>query len=256
MRRCAAWAALAALAAAAAGCGGDDLDVPRAGTAPDRAATAPPARPGDPQPVHGGAEGTPPPRPRGAPRPPILQWRIPFPERRRRETAAYARRHYGIADWRLRQVRHVVQHFSVTSTARAVYETFRRDRPDPELGLLPGTCAHFVISPRGTIYQLVDLGTMCRHVYGLNHVSVGIEHVGYSDAQVMGNARQLAASLALTRWLRCGYGLPVAGVIGHAEALRSPWYRDLPRRPRQTHGDFRRATMDRYRALLARRPCR
>ena len=55
---------------------------------------------------------------------------------------------------------------------------FAADAPDPELGQLPGTCAHFVIDRDGTIYQLVPLGIMCRHTVGLNYTAIGIEHVG------------------------------------------------------------------------------
>ena len=32
---------------------------------------------------------------------------------------------------------------------------------------------------------------MCRHTVGLNYTSIGIEHVGLSDAEVLGNPRQL-----------------------------------------------------------------
>jgi hypothetical protein len=39
--------------------------------------------------------------PESARRPPIRQWRIPFGQRRREETAAYAERHYGVATSKL-----------------------------------------------------------------------------------------------------------------------------------------------------------
>jgi N-acetylmuramoyl-L-alanine amidase/Zinc carboxypeptidase len=189
-------------------------------------------------------------------RPPIRQWLIPFGARRRAEMAAYARRHYGVATWRLVAPKVIVEHYSVTSTASAVYNTFAPDRPDPELHELPGTCAHFVVSRDGTIFQLVPLGTMCRHALGLNYTAIGIEHVGFSDGQVLGNPREFAASLRLTRWLRCLYGIPVRNVIGHAEALSSPYHRERVARLRnQTHGDLARPAMTRYRARLARMPC-
>ena len=53
-----------------------------------------------------------------------------------------------------------------------------------------------MIDRDGTIYQLVPRSIMCRHTVGLNYTSFGIEHVGKSDGDVMGNKRQLAASLA------------------------------------------------------------
>ena len=51
----------------------------------------------------------------------------------------------------------------------------------------------------GTIYQLVRLDTICRHTVGLNWTAFGIEHVGTSDRQILGNQAQLSASLSLTR---------------------------------------------------------
>jgi beta-N-acetylhexosaminidase len=189
-------------------------------------------------------------------RPPVTQWRIPFPAKRQREMAGYARRHYGISDWRLRNPQVIVIHFSDTSSARAVYEMFLPDVPDAELHERPGTCAHFVVDRDGTIYQLVDLGTMCRHAFGMNWTAIGIEHVGYSDAQVMSNGRQRAASQRLVRWLRCAYRIPVGNVIGHAETPTSPFWRERDRRrTRDTHDDFQRPTMNRYRARLARLAC-
>jgi hypothetical protein len=44
---------------------------------------------------------------------------------------------------------------------------------------------------------------MCRHTVGLNWTSIGIEHVGTSDREILANPRQLHASLRLTAWLRC-----------------------------------------------------
>jgi beta-N-acetylhexosaminidase len=181
---------------------------------------------------------------------------IPYGAKRRADMAAYSLRHYGQREWRLRP-RAVVQHWTQTSSVRSTVDIFRPNVRDGELRELPGTCSHFVISGRGTIYQLVSLGIRCRHAFGMNHVSIGIEHVGYSDSQVMGNRRQLAASLALTRWLACRYGIEVRDVVGHAETLRSRWYREIhPERfGNSTHSDFGGRAMRSYRASLARRPC-
>ena len=190
-------------------------------------------------------------------RPKIFRWPIPYGAKRKRDMAGYSRRHYGEFEWRLRRVEQVVEHYAVTNSARTVYDAFAPNSPDLEYGELPGVCAHFVINGRGRVFQLVGLGTRCRHVVGLNHLSVGIEHTGYSDGQVMGNARQLRASLRLSRWLRCRFGLGTRRVIGHNESLSSPFYRELdPRFKGRTHGDFRHRTMVRYRRKLGRLgPC-
>ena len=188
-----------------------------------------------------------------APKPPIVLELIAFGPKRRSETAAYAQRHYGIHTWRLRQPRVIVQHYTGSNSFASTYATFAADTPDAELGELPGVCAHFVIDRDGTIYQLVRLDTMCRHTVGLNWTAFGIEHVGTSASQVIGNRAQLAASLALTVWLMGKYRIELRNVIGHAESLTSPFHRERYRAWRcQTHGDWRRAEMRVYRAAARR----
>jgi len=187
-------------------------------------------------------------------RPTIVQKPIPFPQKRKNETAAYAKRHYGIDSYRLTNPNVIVEHITVTSTFSAVFNTFAPDKPDVELHELPGLCSHFVIDRDGTIYQLVPLGIMCRHTVGLNYTAFGIEHVGMSDADVMGDKRQMDASLRLTRWLRCRYSIGVGNVIGHSESLSSKYHRENVARLRtQTHGDWTHAHMQSYRARLADR---
>ena len=188
------------------------------------------------------------------PQPTIVSKPIPFPAARKRQMAAYSRRHYGIDSYRLRDPKVIVQHYTVTSSFQPVWNTFAANTRDPELGEFPGTCAHYVIDRDGTIYQLVRRSLMCRHTVGLNYTSFGIEHVGHSDREIIRNRRQLAASLRLTRWLRCRYGIRVADVIGHNENRSSPHHRERVARLRdQTHGDFTRTTMRSYRAKLARK---
>jgi beta-N-acetylhexosaminidase len=187
-----------------------------------------------------------------APQPAIVWRPIPFGAKRKAETAAYAKRHYGIDDFHLRHPQVIVEHYTVTATFQQAFNTFAPDLPDSELHELPGTCAHFVIDRDGTIYQLVRLSIMCRHTVGLNYTAIGIEHVGSSDAQILGDKRQLSASLRLTRWLRCRYGIAVKNVIGHSESLSSPYHRERVARLRtQTHADWTHADMRTYRRRLA-----
>jgi N-acetylmuramoyl-L-alanine amidase len=186
-----------------------------------------------------------------APRPAIVQKRIPFTAKRKQEMTAYAQRHYGIDDYRLRNPKVIVEHFTATNSFDSAWQTFAHDVPDVELHELPGVCSHFIIDRDGTIYQLVSTQIMCRHTVGLNWTAIGIEHVGTSDAQVMGDAPQLRASLRLTRWLQARYGVPTKYVIGHNESLSSPFHHERVKRLRtQTHGDMQPATMKRYRAKL------
>ncbi|HYJ21454.1 MAG TPA: peptidoglycan recognition family protein [Solirubrobacterales bacterium] len=190
-------------------------------------------------------------------RPPIVNHLIPFGPERKREMAAYSERHYGQARWRLRDPKVIVEHMAQTAGAGAVFDTFAPDVPDVELGELPNVCSHFVISSSGRIFKLVNLRTRCRHTVGLNWTAIGIEHAGYGDGDVLGNRRQRRASLWLTQYLRCRFGIGVGDVIGHNESLGSPYHHELvPSLRNQTHGDWRHSSMRVYRQRLARMgPC-
>ena len=188
------------------------------------------------------------------PQPTIVQKPIPFGAKRKQEMRAYAKRHYGIDSYRLRNPNVIVEHYTVTSTFQQTWNTFAPDAPDAELKELPGTCAHYVIDKDGTIYQLVPRSIMCRHTVGLNYTAIGIEHIGSSDSQVLGNRKQMAASLRLTRWLRCRYDIDVKNVIGHAESLSSPYHKErVERLKNQTHGDMSASAMRTYRSKLAQK---
>ena len=221
-----------------------DLASVRPSTGTAEAATAPPTGPPAPPPS------------RVLPQPPIHQWPIPFGAARKRQMAAYSLRHYGEHTYVLRNPKVIVEHYTETATAQQAYNTFAPDVPDSEFGELPNTCAHFVVGPGGRIDQLVALSLRCRHTVGLNWTAIGIEHVGFSDREILDRPRQLRASLALTRWLRCRYGIASRNVIGHNESLSSPYHHELvPAFQHQTHSDWNHADMQRYRALLARLPC-
>ncbi len=187
------------------------------------------------------------------PKPRIVWTPVPFGAKRKAEMTAYVGRHYGSflrPTWRLTHPHVIVIHYTEASYS-STFNTFASDVPDSELHELPGTSAHFVIDTDGTIHQLVSLGTMARHTVGLNWTAIGIEHVGFSDAQVLGDRRQISASLHLVQWLRCRYGIAVKNVIGHNESLSSPFHHeDVASLRTQTHSDFNRHDMNTYRARL------
>jgi N-acetylmuramoyl-L-alanine amidase len=186
-----------------------------------------------------------------APKPAIVWKPIPFGPQRRAETEAYAVKHYGLHTWRLEHPHVIVEHYTANDSFSATWNTFASDAPDPELHERPGTCAHFVVDRDGTIYQLVPLDTICRHTVGLNWTAIGIEHVGTSDAQVLDDPRQLAASQRLTLWLMRRFHISLPNVIGHSESLTSPYHRELYRPWRcQTHADMSHAAMVVYRRKL------
>jgi N-acetylmuramoyl-L-alanine amidase len=186
-----------------------------------------------------------------APRPAIVQDPVGFGVRRIAETRAYAVRHYGLHRAGLLDPRVIVIHFTGSASYTSAHATFAADVPDVELHELPGVCAHFIVDRDGTIRQQVSLKWMCRHTVGLNWTAIGIEHVGTSDAQVLTDARQLSASRRLVRWLQGRYGIATRNVIGHAESLSSPYHHErVARLRRQTHADFSRSAMRRYRRGL------
>jgi N-acetylmuramoyl-L-alanine amidase len=188
--------------------------------------------------------------------PRIHQWPIPYGPRRKREMAAYSLRHYGEDTYALRDPKVIVEHYTETATAQQAFNTFAPDVPDSEFHELPNTCAHFLVERDGRIDQLVALTLRCRHTVGLNWAAIGIENIGFSDGEILGDHAQLNASLRLTRWLQCTYGITLRNVIGHNESLSSPYHRErVPAFAHQTHSDWNRADMDVYRAHLARLPC-
>jgi N-acetyl-anhydromuramyl-L-alanine amidase AmpD len=187
--------------------------------------------------------------------PPIQHHHIDMPATRKREMRAYSKRHYGYASFKL-EPRVIVEHIAVAPTWKSVWNTFEPDVPDPELHELPNVCSHYVIGEKAQIVELVPPRLRCRHTVGLNHVAIGIEHVGYTDGDVLHNKRRLRASLRLTAWLRCRYGIAIKNVIGHNESLSSPYHRERVKRLKhQTHGDWSHASMKVYRRRLARLPC-
>jgi N-acetylmuramoyl-L-alanine amidase len=187
------------------------------------------------------------------PQPGIERRLIPFPPKRKRQMAAYSERHYGEHAWRLRRPQVIVEHWAESGSASSVYNTFAPDTPDPELHELPNVCAHFVVSGSGKIVQLVPLSIRCRHTVGLNWTAIGIEHTGFSDAEVLADHAEMHASLALTRYLQCRFDIKLRNVIGHNESLSSPFHRERVRSLRtQTHGDWRHSSMQTYRHRLHR----
>ena len=65
----------------------------------------------------------------------------------------------------------------------------------------------------------------------------------------MGDRRQLAASLRLTRALQGRYGIATRNVIGHNESLSSPYHRENVRA--SPHADARRLPEARHGPLPA-----
>jgi N-acetylmuramoyl-L-alanine amidase len=182
-------------------------------------------------------------------KPPIVWKPIPFGARRRSETAAYSKRHYGQHTWRLTDPKVIIEHYTDGTSFSSAWNTFAAN--SPHLGELPGTCAHFIIDRDGTIYQLVRLRVRCRHAVGMNYTAIGIEHVGTSDHMVLSDFAQMHSSLRLTLWLMQKFGINIGNVIGHRESLYSSYRHELYTSWRcLVHADFPHWAMRKYRRRL------
>ena len=178
---------------------------------------------------------------------------IPYPQKRKREMAAYSKHHYGQYKWRLNNPQTIVIHYAEAGSISSIFNTFRTDQPDVEFHELPNVCSHFAVSASGAAYKFVPPTIRCRHTVGLNWTAIGVEHVGFSDQDILGRPAQLNGSLQLVQWLRCRFGIPVSQVIGHNESLSSPFYKELdPRFQGQTHSDWNHADMQIYRSDLTK----
>ena len=187
---------------------------------------------------------------------PIHPAYIPFSDKRKTETASYARRHYGVASWHLHPSM-IVLHFTETTTMSSARNTFAQDVPNT--GELPGTCAHFIVDQDGKVYAIVPVTILCRHTIGLNDKAIGIEMVqstdghpaSWADQQILARPAQITSVLRLVRLLQRQWGIPTSRVIGHAMANADPAFRDL-QGWHNDHSDWQAADVMELRRRLVR----
>jgi N-acetyl-anhydromuramyl-L-alanine amidase AmpD len=191
-------------------------------------------------------------------KPPITQNPIVFGAKRKAETAAYCKRHYG-SDTYLLTPKVIVLHFTGGSTWQSAWSYFSQDVPDPEFHELPGPVAHFIIDQKGVIHQTISLKYRGRHTYGLNYVAIGIEFVqalpagksaSWADQQILGRPAQINAGLRLVKWLQATYHIKLSNIIGHSMARSSPYYKDLVRHNVPDHSDWQKADVLVFRSRL------
>jgi len=183
--------------------------------------------------------------------PPIVWKKIPFGKKRKRQMAAYSKRHYGRWAWRLTDPQAIVEHYTDGTSFQSAWNDFAANVR--HMGEMPGVCSHFIVDSDGTIYQLVNLGVRCRHAIGMNWTAIGIEMVGTSDRQILRNRPELGAALRLTLWLMARFGIRVRNVIGHAETLLSPLHQEGYSSWRcLTHSDWLHPDMKVFRRKLKR----
>ena len=158
------------------------------------------------------------------------------------------------ATWRLTP-RVIVLHYTAGGTEAGTHATFNADTPN--MGVLPGVVAHFIIDQHGRIYQQLPLDVRGRHTVGLNYVAIGIEFVqssgpnpAWSTSQIFHRTAQIDAGLRLVRWLAWRYHIAPRNIIGHGMANDSPYFKDLLHW-QNTHVDWLAPAVHHFRALLA-----
>jgi hypothetical protein len=191
-----------------------------------------------------------------AKQPPIDRDPIPYGRKRKREMAAYSKRHYGKREWRLRDPKVIVLHYTAGPSYGAAWNTFASNAPN--MGELPGTCSHFIVSKGGRIHRTVRPAIRCRHAIGLNHTAIGVEMVQeagsgshWADSQILHRRPQIHRALRLVAWLKQRYGIRMRDVIGHAMANDSPHFEDLEGW-RNDHTDWLRSDTKKFRHRLRR----
>lgn len=173
-------------------------------------------------------EPVPDPEPEPPPEPPenLVDWPIPYGEKRERLTQAYLAAHVGedyisgdpAADSRM-EPRVIVLHWTAGCCHKSAWNTFqperRPGRPDLQGSKALNVSAHFVVARDGTIYRLMDEDRVARHTIGLNHLSIGVENVGDGEEYPMTQA-QVEANIALVRYLKAAWP-GITHLIGHHE---------------------------------------
>lgn len=120
-------------------------------------------------------------------------------QRRLELTRRYCQKHYGLDSAELKSPRIVVIHATEIATLTATLKTFKPDLIDAGRRYLRrfdrlNVGVHFVVDTNGDVHALLPLDVIGRHAIGFNHVSVGIENVGFSDRLT---PEQLEADAAL-----------------------------------------------------------
>jgi hypothetical protein len=183
----------------------------------------------------------------GAKKPKIKINHIPYGSDRKKQMAAYSKRRYGQASWKLKNPKQIVIHFTAMGTLQSNINYFASNSAIK--GESPGVCAHYFVDKDGSIVEVVPTNIRCRHVIGLNHVSVGIEFVESSASGVLGNKKQLKAGRKLVAWLQGRHNIKKNNVIGHAEANSSRYYKDKTGQ-KNDHGDWNSAEMKKFKKGL------
>lgn len=153
---------------------------------------------------------------------------ITFNEQRKELTRKYQLEHYGISSSSIKiNPKIIVLHWTDTASLEQAFALFNptilaSDRT--ELSGQLNVSSHFLVDRDGTIYQLMPVNWMARHVYGLNHIAIGIENVGGASKALALTAKQVAANAYLICQLKKEYP-QIKYLIGHQDSNK---FRNTP----------------------------
>lgn len=146
----------------------------------------------------------------------------PYPllsENRLALTKEYARIHYGIDGYKLKDPRLVIIHYTAFHTFQESLDFMRPDelsdiRGDIRSGGRVNVGAHYLVDRNGVIYNLLPDDIMARHAIGFNYTAIGVENVG-RDRNDLTEA-QVEANIKLIRRIKNKYP-DIEFLIGHHE---------------------------------------
>lgn len=147
-----------------------------------------------------------------------VDWMLPFGDWER-EYRDYFRRHYGDPRLSLKPTA-MVMHYTVTGDAASVRRSFLggANMSAGDQGVVWGhVSVHFIIDPKGKLYQLMPTDRRCTGAYGVNHVALSIEMVARHEDELLGRPEQVFASFCLVRSLMRRFDIPLERVYAHHE---------------------------------------
>ncbi|GAB4223872.1 MAG: peptidoglycan recognition family protein [Gammaproteobacteria bacterium] len=152
----------------------------------------------------------------------IIDKPITFDTQRVELTKQYIQQHYKLTPATIEIIpRIIVLHWTSTATLQQAFDLFNpvklpAARSDLGKGIQVNVSTQFMVDRDGTIYRLMPETWMARHVIGLNYSAIGIENVGGGTEFDDLTPKQLAANIALTRYLMQRYPT-ITRIIGHYE---------------------------------------
>jgi len=148
----------------------------------------------------------------------IFEKPIIFDDEREQLSLEYMKIRHGInADRAVIDPRMIVVHWTAVYSIEETFDIFNpvrlRGRANLQDASTLNVSAQFLVDRDGSIFRLLPDTTFARHTIGLNHMAIGIENIGGSQAPL--TRAQLRANTELITWLAGKYDIEY--VIGHHE---------------------------------------